>query len=192
MNAAYAMFTDDLLHGSTDYVTPYENTRFHRTGRELFGLWMDARQDLKPGYEYVLVDSFAEVLRLQRWYGWTADEELPPDEGGGGVTNEGLLKAKEPAAIMYCLSALDRFEDMSRDRMRQIVAEVALLGQSGLDFASSDKKYTLTTLPGEAFSGLQLMCLMYVGLKDIEPTLDPGMDLGDAYQAALLLHNAQQ
>jgi hypothetical protein len=115
----------------------------------------------------------------------------PPEEGGG-VTDEGLLKTKEPAAIMYCLSALNSFEDMSQEEVRYVVAEIALLGRSGLDYASAEKKYTLQTLPGEPFSGLQLMCLMYVGLKDLDPTVDTGMDLEEPYQAALLLHNAQQ
>lgn len=191
MNAAYALFTDDLLGGSTDYTAPYENTRFLRTARSLFGLWIEARDDLQPGDEYKLVDRFAETLRLQRWYEWAEDVALPPEEGGG-VTNEGLLQTKEPAAIMYCLSALNRFEDMSQEEIRYIVGEIALLGRSGLDYASAEKKYILQTLPGEPFSGLQLMCLMYVGLKDIDPTVDTGMDLEEPYQAALLLHNAQQ
>lgn len=191
MNAAYAMFIDELLGGSTDYAAPYNNTRFQRTGRSLFALWLDVRQNLQPGDEYKLVDSFAETLRLQDWYKWTEDVKRPLDEGGGGVTNEELLKAKMPAAIMYCLSALQRFDGMDKEDIRRIVAEIALLGQSGLDYSSPDKKYTLHTISGELFSGLQLMSLMYVGLKDIEPTVDSGMDLEHAYQAALQLHEGQ-
>ena len=61
--------------------------------------------------------------------------------------------------------------------------EIAILGQSGLDYASSEQKYRLASLPGETFSGLQLMRLMYVGFKDIQPTLDVGM--------ALQLHQEQ-
>ena len=66
---------------------------------------------------------------------------------------------------------------------------VATQAAGGLDHASPDKKYSLNSLPGEQFSGLQLMCLMYVGFKDIDPTLDLGTDLSQAYEAALKMHN---
>ena len=67
--------------------------------------------DCQPGDEYILVDEFAAALRLQRWYVWQKDEELPPEEGGG-TTNEELLQSKAPASVMYCLSALQRFENI--------------------------------------------------------------------------------
>ncbi len=50
------------------------------------------------------------------------------------------------------------------------------------------QKYRLVAVPGETFSGLQLMCLMYVGFKDIQPTVDVGMDLREPYEMALKLH----
>jgi DNA-binding NarL/FixJ family response regulator len=69
---------------------------------------------------------------------------------------------------MYCLSALNRFEDKSQEEVRYIVAEIALLGRSGLDYASAEKKYTLQTLRGETFSGLQLMYLIYLA-RELQP-----------------------
>jgi hypothetical protein len=59
------------------------------------------------------------------------------------------------ASLMYCLSALQRFEKMRRDEILQVVSEIAILGQSGLDYAVPEQKYRLTSLPGESFSGLQ-------------------------------------
>ena len=67
------------------------------------------------------------------------------------------------------------------------MASLSLLGQSGLDYASPDKKYTLKTLPGESFSGLELMCLMHAGFKRIAPEVDSGMDLNEPFLAALEL-----
>jgi hypothetical protein len=32
------------------------------------------------------------------------------------------------------------------------------------------------------------MCLMYVGFKDIEPTMDVGIDLRELYEMALKMH----
>lgn len=187
MNAAYAIFTDHLLGGSTNYAAAYEGTRYLRDGRKLFGLFLEIIDDYQPGDEYILVDEFAAALRLQRWYIWQKDEELTLEEGGG-TTNPELLIDKETASVMYCLSALQRFENMNREEITGIVGEIAVLGQSGLDYATPDKKYTLQSLPGEEFSGLQLMCLMYVGFKDVNPALDVGMDLEAPYTTALKMH----
>ena len=63
-----------------------------------------------------------------------------------------------------------------------------MLGRSGLDYASPEKQYTLRSLPNERFSGLHLMCLMYVGFKRIDPSVDVGMPLDDAYDTALAMH----
>jgi hypothetical protein len=142
----------------------------------------------EPGDEYDLVDDIAEVLKVSDWYGWLPDRPGPAEDVGG-VTNEELLQKKEMASIMYCLGALQRFENMGRAEIQKIVGEIALLGSGGIDYASSEQKYTLNSVPGEQFSGLQLLCMMYVGFKDIEPTLDIGVDLSEPYQAALKLHN---
>jgi len=69
--------------------------------------------------------------------------------------------------------------------VRDITFEVAKVGQNGIDYASNDKKYTLRTVPDEAFTGLQLMCLMHAGLKRLAPDSDTGMDLDEPFLKAL-------
>ena len=70
------------------------------------------------------------------------------------------------------------------------MSEIALLGRSGLDYASAEKKYALQSLPGEQFSGLQLMCMMHVGLRRVDPSVDPGTGLDDVYAQALSMHRS--
>jgi hypothetical protein len=55
----------------------------------------------------------------------------------------------------------------------EITFEVARLGKSGLDYANPEKKYTFSAYPGESFSGLQLMCLMYAGFNASLPSKTP-------------------
>jgi hypothetical protein len=43
----------------------------------------------------------------------------------------------------------------------------------------------LKSLPGEKFSGLNLMCLMYAGFKRIAPEHDLQMDLHEPFLIAL-------
>jgi len=47
----------------------------------------------------------------------------------------------------------------------EITIEVARLGESGLDYANAEKKYTLSAYPGDFFSSLQLRCIMYAGFS---------------------------
>lgn len=87
---------------------------------------------------------------------------------------------------MYCLAALEKFEDMDRSRVQKIAFEIATLGQSGLEIHDPMKTYQLESLPGE-YTGLQLLSYMYFGFQIIDPSVDIGADFSDEYQAALKL-----
>jgi len=87
------------------------------------------------------------------------------------------------------LSALERYEKLPVERVREIAFEIGIVGQGGLDYADPEPKYTLHSLPGEKFSGLQLMCLMFAGFKRIAPEQDTGMDLNEPFLTALELLN---
>lgn len=93
---------------------------------------------------------------------------------GGGV---------RPDAVMYCLGALEKCRDMAPDEVQKIAFEIAALGTKGINPNDPGRKYRLRTLPGE-FTGLQLLCYMYVTWKQIKPELDMGFDLSKEYAAA--------
>jgi len=97
-----------------------------------------------------------------------------------------------PDAAMYCLAAIEELERLSPSDMQTIVFEIALLGRAGLDVNEPAKKYALKSLPGRPFSGLQLVSMMYVGFKRIDPSADVGFDLSKEYEQALALHRAKQ
>lgn len=96
-----------------------------------------------------------------------------------------------PDATFYCLSALKLFEEKTAEAVRSISFEIAMLGRSGLDIHNPDRKYRLTSLPGE-FTGLHLVCLMYVGFQKIDPSADIGMDLSKEYEAARKLFEVRR
>ncbi|HEX7534602.1 MAG TPA: tetratricopeptide repeat protein [Syntrophales bacterium] len=89
-------------------------------------------------------------------------------------------------AIMYCLAALEKFSRMEYSNAREVTSEIAILGRSGLDINDPSRTYNLTSLPGD-FTGLQLVCYMYVGFKMIEPSMDIGFDLSNEYETAKAL-----
>ena len=90
-------------------------------------------------------------------------------------------------AVMYCVSALEKFEEMSPERVKAIALEIAMLGRGGLDINTPDTRYRLKNMEGD-FSGLQLMSLMYVAFKQISPEADIQFDLAKEYESALSLH----
>jgi len=100
---------------------------------------------------------------------------------------ERAVGALRPDAIMYCLSAIEKFENMSDEEVRRIGFEIAMTGRGGLDTNDPTPKYQLKSLPGD-FSGLNLVCYMYVAFKSIAPETDIGFDLSKEYAAAKSLH----
>ncbi len=198
MNCAYALFIDSLYGSATGYADSYRATDFFAVGQQLFAAWQSIQEHFQPGDEYRLVDEFARILKLEKWFEWKPDDDTPlsaaatTDEKPEGTTNPELLKQKHPASVEYLLSALERYDKMPVEKVREIAFETALLGRSGLDYASSDKKYRLKSLPDEEFSGLQLMCLMYAGFKRVAPEHDLGLDLNDPFLTALSLFTEQK
>ena len=67
---------------------------------------------------------------------------------------------------------------------------IKLLGKGGIDY-STPKTYTLKSIPREQFTGLQLLCMMYVGFQKIEPTMYTGLDFKEAYTLALDAYKAR-
>lgn len=199
MNAASALFADNLFGGVTDYASAYAASGMLPTGRRLYDLFQETDKSV-PGSEYDLVDAWARELKLEGWFDWQPDREPDPfDQPGGlrdpgpegGPSNPELLEdaALQMAATMYMVSALKRFKSMSEGQIREVAQEIAITGLTGLDYASSDLKYSVNALPGERFSGLQMMCLMYVAFKHAFPELDSGVPLDKAYEQAQRLYN---
>jgi len=89
-------------------------------------------------------------------------------------------------AVMYCLGALQTFAKLSKEEVRKITFEIALLGTKGLDVNDPAQKYRLGSLPG-CFSGLHLVSIEYVGFKLLDPAVDIGFELAEEYRQARLL-----
>lgn len=86
--------------------------------------------------------------------------------------------------VFYISGALDLFKNISDSDMKNLIFEIAAKGQTGLDINDSEKKYTIKSLPGK-FSGLNLLSIMYAGLKKIDPSIDVGIDFSQEYGIAI-------
>ncbi|MBI3782937.1 MAG: tetratricopeptide repeat protein [Deltaproteobacteria bacterium] len=102
-----------------------------------------------------------------------------------------LAGVERPDAVMYCLGAIERLEKLPVSEMQRITFEIARLGSNGLDVDDPAQKYHLKSLEG-SFSGLHLVCLMYVGFKMFAPDQDIGFDLSKEYATAQALHGQKR
>ena len=73
---------------------------------------------------------------------------------------------------------------MPRQELGQIVMEIALLGRTGLSINDPTTRYSLKNLPGD-FSGLQLLSMMHVGIRRLDPNAPTGTNLEREYAAAI-------
>ena len=89
-----------------------------------------------------------------------------------------------PDAVMYCLSALKYFADLPDEEVQKITFEIGMLGTKGFEINDPDQKYQLRSMPGK-FSGMQMVCIMYVGFKRIAPEHAASFDLAHEYAVAL-------
>ena len=188
LNGAYTLFLDHLYQGATNYTADYQREESFPISQRLFRLWLSRSMQLAPGDEYILVDEFAEILGLRGWFDWRVDpgeHEIAEAAAKEGTTNSDLLATKHLASVHYLLDALKRYDRMPVEKIREIALEIGLVGQRGLDYASPETKYELKSLPGEKFSGLHLMCLMYAGFKRIAPDHDLQMELHEPFLTAL-------
>jgi Flp pilus assembly protein TadD len=106
------------------------------------------------------------------------------------ITNSGLHEAGgglRSDVLSHCAEALHVLEGMPKDRVQAITMEIAMLGTKGLSVSDTTAKHTLRGLPG-SFSGLQLLCLEYVGFKIIDPAVDIGFDIAAEYEEARRMH----
>jgi Flp pilus assembly protein TadD len=110
------------------------------------------------------------------------------------ITNCGLHDAGEGLrtdVLSHCVEALRIFDGMPKDRVQSITMEIAILGTKGLSVSDTTAKHTLRGLPG-SFSGLQLLCLEYVGFKIIDPSVDIGFDIAAEHDDAKRIHEGAQ
>jgi len=190
LNCATALFVDDLFQNKTDYAASYKSSDVFQSARQLFDTWKKCCADFHPGAEYDLVDEYARLLKLQKWYTWG------DDTSSAAATNNNSEKPKAPftadltEAYTYCLDALKRFDGMPHGDILRIASEIGLLGEHGIDYKNPTTLYTLKSIPHEHFCGLHLMCLMFVGFKITQPDIATGLDFDDAYQLALEAHKA--
>ncbi|RZJ92983.1 MAG: tetratricopeptide repeat protein [Hymenobacter sp.] len=92
--------------------------------------------------------------------------------------------AGQMAVMFYVLDALKYLDGKSRDKVQEVAFEIGLLGRSGINPDDSTRKFNLASVPGKTFTSLQLLAWMYTSFKELDPSLDTGLDFGKEWEMA--------
>ena len=141
----------------------------------------------------VTYQELGDLENANKWFRKTLEMDAPPkiqELAKDGLREIAMKNLKSKGfradAVFYCLGAINFFKNKSMKEIQDISFEIGLKGRSGLDINDPQRKYQIISMPG-TFTGLQLVCYMYVGFRLIAPERDIGIDLSDEYRAALQL-----
>lgn len=192
LNGAAALFLDTLSRGATAFFSSYQTLPTARLARDVHNLCTTHTH--QPGSEYQLVDEIAEMLGCRNWFSWREDpgdfpilERFTGDFPSSGVSDPEKLRQRNAAAVPLLIKSLDRLAAIDDATIKALVMEAALAGQNGINFTDATPMHTLKSLPGETLSGLEVMCILYTGLKHLSPGMpdsEIGMDLSKEFEAA--------
>lgn len=95
-----------------------------------------------------------------------------------------------PDVFAYIVEALKLFDRVGDETRNRVVMEVANIGSRGVDINDPEVRYALESLKGKIpdrrdFSALNLVAILYAGMKQIAPAVDSGADFKLEYEAAL-------
>lgn len=160
----------------------------------LYREFLQERDGHTPGGEYDLVARWARALKLDGYFALIPEAELrrasyvpagaalpPRGDRAVPIPPTGALDAR---VIDIVTDALDYYEGQDRAQVQAVAFEVAMVGMQGIVRDDPEPRYTLRSIPGN-FTGLQLMVMMYVGFKILEPGLNTELDFHAEYAEAL-------
>ena len=93
-------------------------------------------------------------------------------------------------AAHYCLAALQRFAKLSTAELQKLSLSLAMAGRAGFAVHDPKSRYRVKGLDGE-FTGLEMVCFLYVAMQRIAPGTDIGFDLAEEYAQAKKLFDAE-
>ena len=88
-------------------------------------------------------------------------------------------------AVIYLSSVLETYRALDIAGQKQLLGEVAAVGQKGLAINNPDQTHYLQHYRGGiSVSAMQVACILYVGVQLLLPGQDAGIELGREYELA--------
>jgi len=205
LNMVSALQIKDLF--GMNYIELFNATKSQiDLAQKFYNEFLGMKLSKTPGVEYNLVQNWANRLNVNSYFELVFEDEFKsrsnledlikkiqddPLSQNSPVSDDALKKplsftdpAGKMAVTMYCLDALQTFDGMAKDKIKETAFEIGMLGTAGIDPFNKEKKYHLASIPGKTFTGLHLLSFMYVAWQIIDPTLPTNLDFKSEYEMA--------
>ncbi len=160
---------------------------------ELYGEFLEYREDKAPGEEYELVQHWAEDLKLDSYFELVPEDEhrrKSIDDVLSEIENDPYgLETKDPskerkmkkfldnhtsseinqAVAMYMVGAIEFFKQMAKPKVKELAFEFATLGMSGID--PKTEGYSIPSIKNKSFTGYQALAYYYVSWATAIPEM---------------------
>jgi len=199
-----------------DFITDFKATGSELKQAQIFyDEYLEYQVEKQPGEEYELIKNWAKDLSLDKNFELINEEEFrtkketnidnilskiekdPFDQENNDPFKkqemETFLKSQESigtnmAVTMFMIDALNYFENKSKEEIKKIAFEIAMLGTQG--YSPEKKDYKISSIPNVKFSGYHILAYYYVSWAIAIPEMVSQIKLpyDNEYSLALSMH----
>jgi len=172
-----------------------------KISKELYSEYLKYQKGDRALDAHELIRQWAKKLSVEGYFSLIEESEFRASKMSSAAESDNDINperqapqkaqvdfAKEPAGqsavTMYMLVALQHFNGMPQEKIKEIGFEIGLLGQKGIDHENMEQRYYLKSIPDKEFTGLQILSYMYVAFQFIDPTLEMGLNFNKEFEAA--------
>lgn len=175
--------------------------------------YLQYKENKEPGEEYELILHWAEDLKLDTNFELVNENDFRKrnniDELLASIENDpydsvskDLTKKREMenfqkgqselglnmAVVMFMVDALQYFEKLPKDTVKQIALEIAMQGTQG--YRPDNDNYRINSIPGKLFSGYHILAYYYVSWMLAIPEMVSQLQLpyDEEYNMALTIY----
>jgi len=171
-----------------------------KTAKEMYAEFYEYRDDRESGEEYELIENWAKDLKLEKYFELVDEEIFGKEKSLDDIIDEiekdpfdmesrDPIKEKEMeefqksqkemgtnmAVVMYMVEALEFFQNMPKQKIKEIAYEIALQGTQG--YRPENKNYIIGLIPDKKFSGYHILAYYYVSWSLVMPEMLPQLQL---------------
>lgn len=202
-----------------DFVKDFQATATElKQANSFYDEWLQYKEDKEPAEEYELVLHWAEDLQLDKNFELVNETEYhtkrnnidnllssiekdPYDLESNNPYKEREMdkfqKSQEKigtnmAVVMFMVDALQYFERISKEKIKEIAFEIAMQGTQG--YRPDGKDYRISAIPGKLFSGYHILAYYYVSWMLAIPEMVSQLNLpyDEEYKLAKSMHKSNR
>lgn len=195
LNLVNAMQFKDIY--GYDLISKFEGNPLEiKEAKRLFEEFQEYRKDRKAGEEYELVQHWGTDLKLDKYFELVDEDEFrnkrtnidgllssieqdpfdtESDKEFKDEQTDTFLKSQKAiglnmAVVMFMVDAMQVFSTLSKNKVREIALEIAMVGTQGIN-PSQGNEYKLHNIPNKKFSGYHLLAFYYVSWSQAIPEM---------------------